>query len=185
MSPIQRRALLMAPLGLAAVGGSAFWVLLERLRDGTYNPHAVPDPMVGKPVPQFSLPGLKPGDSGFTTAEVDRNAPLLLNFFASWCLPCAEEMTELMKLKRRGLPIWGVVYKDKPAAAAAFLSRNGNPYRRVAVDQAGRTAINFGLYGVPETYLVDRHGILRWRWAGGLSPDVVREWLNPLLKTYS
>ncbi len=184
MSPLQRRALLMAPLGLAAIGGSAFWVLLERLSEGTYDPHAVPDPMVGKPVPNFSLPGLKP-DGGFSTADVVKHAPLLLNFFASWCLPCAEEASELMKLKQRGLPIWGVVYKDKPSAAAAFLNQNGDPYRRVAVDQPGRVAIDFGLYGVPETYLVDRHGILRWRWAGGLSPDVVREWLNPLLKTYT
>ena len=88
-----------------------------------------------------------------------------------------------MKLRQRGLPIWGVVYKDKPDAAAAFLKRNGNPYRRVAVDQPGRVAIDFGLYGVPETYLVDKHGILRWRWAGGLSANVVRDWLNPLLKT--
>ena len=181
MTPLQRRALLMAPLGLAAIGGSAFWVLLERLREGTYDPHAVPDPMVGKPVPRFDLPGLPPGP-GFSTADVDHGAPLLLNFFASWCLPCAQEASELMKLKQRGLPIWGVVYKDKPDSAAAFLRQNGNPYQRVAVDEPGRVAINFGLYGVPETYLVDQRGILRWRWAGGLSPDVVRDWLDPLLK---
>jgi len=184
VTPLQRRALLLAPFGFAAIGGSAMWVLLERLRDGAYDPHAVPDPMVGKPVPHFALPGLQPG-SGFDTAEVLKHAPLLLNFFASWCLPCAQEATELMRLKQRGLPIWGVVYKDKPDAAAAFLKQNGNPYRRVAVDEPGRVAIDFGLYGVPETYLVDRQGILRWRWAGGLSPSVVRDWLTPLLKTYT
>jgi len=181
MTHLQRRALLMLPLGLAAIGGSAFWVLLERLRAGTYDPHAVPDPMIGKPVPRFDLPGLPPA-SGFSNTDITRNAPLLLNFFASWCLPCAEEASELMQLKRRGLTLWGVVYKDTPDAAAGFLRRNGNPYRRVAVDEPGRVAIDFGLYGVPETYLVDRDGVLRWRWAGGLSPDVVRDWLNPQLK---
>ncbi len=80
---------------------------------------------------------------------------MLLNFFASWCLPCVQEAPVLMALKQRGLPIWGVAYKDKPEPAAAFLQQNGNPYQRVAVDQPGRAAIDFGLYGVPETYLVD------------------------------
>lgn len=184
MTPLQRRSLLFAPLGLAAIGGSAMWVLVSRSSEGTYNPHAVPDPMVGKPVPKFSLPGLTPGQA-FTSADVVRNAPLLLNFFASWCLPCAQEVTELMKLKQLGIPIWGVVYKDKPAAAAAFLKEGGNPYQRVDVDQRGLTAINFGLYGVPETYVVDKHGILRGRWAGAMTPRVVRNWLDPRLKTYA
>lgn len=184
MTPLQRRSLMFAPLGLAAIGASAMWVLVSRLSDGGYDPHAVPDPMIGKPVPKFVLPALAPG-RGFTNADVLQHAPLLLNFFASWCLPCAQEATELMKLKERGLPIWGVVYKDKPADAAAFLKQNGNPYQRIAVDQRGLSAIDFGLYGVPETYLVDKHGILRWRWAGGLSSTVVRDWLNPQLKTYA
>lgn len=181
MTALQRRALLLAPLGLSAIAGSAFWVLLEQASSGAYNPHAVPDPMIGKPVPSFSLPGLRPG-GGFTNADVIRNAPLLLNFFASWCLPCANELTELLKLKQRGLKIWGIVYKDRAKAAERFLRQDGDPYRRVAVDEPGRVAIDFGLYGVPETYLVDRHGILRWRWAGALTTDVVSEWLDPLLK---
>lgn len=184
MTPLQRRSLLFAPFGLAVLGGSAMWVLISRASEGNYNPHAVPDPMVGKPVPQFSLPGLTP-TKGFTRAELVQNAPLLLNFFASWCLPCANEVNELIKLKQRGIPIWGVVYKDKPAAAAAFLKEDGNPYHRLDVDERGLTAINFGLYGVPETYLVDKHGILRWRWPGALTPSVVRERLDPLLKTYA
>lgn len=184
MTPLQRRSLLLAPLGLAAISGSAMWMLLARLRTGSYDPHAVPDPMIGKPVPAFTLPGLAPG-SGFSNTDLAGGAPLLLNFFASWCLPCANELTELLTLQQRGVSIWGVVYKDKPQDAARFLRQNGNPYRRIAVDEAGRVAIDFGLYGVPESYLVDRHGILRWRCVGGLTPALVRRELDPLLKAMS
>lgn len=183
MTPLQRRALLLAPLSLAALGGSALYVLLERMRDGTYDPHGVPSPLIGKKLPAFSLPGLG-ASPGFSSAEVvARNSPTLLNFFASWCLPCVQEAPELLKLKQRGLAIWGIAYKDKPAATENYLRENGDPYQRVATDEPGRVAIDFGLYGVPETYLVDRSGILRWRWAGGLSPDIVSHYLNPLLKS--
>lgn len=182
VTPVLRRTLLMAPLGIAAVGGSALWVLLERLRDGTYDPHGVPSPLIGKPVPNFRLPGL--GSSpGFTSADlVARRGTTLLNFFASWCLPCAQEASVLMKLKQRGITLWGIAYKDKPTLAEQFLRQDGDPYQRVAVDEPGRVAIDFGLYGVPETFVVDHNGIIRWRWAGGLSPDIVRELLDPLLK---
>lgn len=181
MASLQRRALLIAPLAVAAVGGSAFWVMLERMQEGAYDPRGVPSQLIGKPLPAFSLPGLPPSE-GFSAADVAAaGRPVLVNFFASWCIPCVQEAPVLMELSRQGLPIWGIAYKDKPNAAAQFLEQHGNPYHRVAQDQAGMVAINFGLYGVPETYLVDRTGIVRWRWAGGLSDDVVRERLKPLL----
>ena len=87
-----------------------------------------------------------------------------------------------MALKQRGTPIWGIAYKDKPDATGAFLHQNGDPYTRIARDEPGNIAIDFGLYGVPETYLIDKAGIVRWRWAGGLSEDVVRQSLLPLLQ---
>ena len=99
--------------------------------------------------------------------------PVLVNFFASWCIPCVQEAPVLMGLKQQGVPIWGIAYKDTAEAAAGFLVRHGDPYARLARDEPGRVAIDFGLYGVPETYLIDRAGIVRWRWAGGLSDDVV------------
>ena len=174
--------LLLAPLGIAAVGGGAFWVLLQRLKQGSYDPHGIPSQLIGRPVPEFALPGLGAAQ-GFSSADIGAaHRPILINFFASWCIPCIQEAPVLMQLKQQGVGIWGIVYKDKPEAAVAFLRQNGNPYQRIAQDEPGRIAIDFGLYGVPETYLIDADGIVRWRWAGGLSEDIVRQSLTPLLK---
>jgi cytochrome c biogenesis protein CcmG/thiol:disulfide interchange protein DsbE len=87
-----------------------------------------------------------------------------------------------MQLRQRGIPIWGIAYKDKTNDTKDFLKRNGDPYTQIARDEPGTVAINFGLYGVPETYLVDASGIVRWRWAGGLSEDVVSQYLDPLMQ---
>ena len=183
MTAIQRRALLLAPLGAAAIGGTAFWMLLDRMSEGTYDPHSVPSMLIGKPLPDFSLPGQPPG-TGFSSADVIASKRLaLVNFFASWCIPCIQEAPVLMQLKQKGTPIWGIAYKDKALATSAFLAENGNPYLRVARDEPGRVAIDFGVYGVPESYLVDKAGIVRWRWAGGLSEDVVQQSLAPLLQS--
>jgi cytochrome c biogenesis protein CcmG/thiol:disulfide interchange protein DsbE len=180
---VQRRALLLAPLGVAAIGGTAFWLLLQRMGAGTYDPHGVPSMLIGKQVPDFSLPGLLP-DQGFSSGDIIAGGrPALINFFASWCVPCVQEAPVLMTLKQQGTPIWGIAYKDKTDAATDFLHRNGDPYTRIACDAPGTTAINFGLYGVPETYVVDRAGIVRWRWAGGLSDDIVQQSLAPLLQS--
>jgi cytochrome c biogenesis protein CcmG, thiol:disulfide interchange protein DsbE len=183
VTPLQRRALLLAPLGVAAVGGTAFWVLLQRMDQGTYDPHGVPSMLIGKRLPEFSLPGLATGQ-GFSSADVTAaGRPALINFFASWCIPCVQEAPVLMSLKQQGTPIWGIAYKDKPDATSEFLQQNGDPYTRIARDEPGRTAIDFGLYGVPETYVVDKSGIVRWRWAGGLSDDILHQSLAPLLQT--
>jgi cytochrome c biogenesis protein CcmG/thiol:disulfide interchange protein DsbE len=182
MTPLQRRAILLAPLGVAAVGGAGFWVLLDRLREGTYDPHGVPSVLIGKPLPSFSLPGQPPGQ-GFSSADIVASGkPAVVNFFASWCVPCVEEAPTLDALQQQGVPLWGIAYKDKADATARFLDQYGNPYLRVARDEPGRVAIDFGVYGVPETYLVDRAGIVRWRWAGGLSDSVVKQSLAPMLK---
>jgi cytochrome c biogenesis protein CcmG/thiol:disulfide interchange protein DsbE len=183
MTPIQRRVMLLAPLGFAAIGGVSFWTLLERLREGSYDPHGVPSVLIGKPLPQFSLPGQAPSE-GFSSADViAADRPVLLNFFASWCIPCVQEAPVLMTLKQQGTPIWGIAYKDKADATTQFLQKNGDPYTRIARDEPGTTAIDFGLYGVPETYLVDKSGIVRWRWAGGLSDDVLTQYLAPLMQS--
>ena len=183
MTPIQRRALLLAPLGAAALGGTAFWLLLQRMREGTYDPHGVPSMLVGKPLPRFSLPG-QPPSQGFSSTDVTATGrPALINFFASWCIPCVEEAPVLMTLKQEGTPIWGIAYKDKSDATSQFLQQNGDPYTRIARDEPGNTAIDFGLYGVPETYVVDKSGIVRWRWAGGLSADIVQQSLAPLMQS--
>jgi cytochrome c biogenesis protein CcmG/thiol:disulfide interchange protein DsbE len=183
MTPGQRRALLLAPFGAAIVGGSAFWMLLDRMSQGTYDPHGIPSMLIGKPLPKFSLPGQPPA-KGFSSDDVAASGrPALVNFFASWCVPCIEEAPVLMQLKRRGTPIWGIAYKDKADDTTQFLQKNGDPYTRIARDEPGTTAIDFGLYGVPETYLVDKSGIVRWRWAGGLSDDVLTQYLAPLMQS--
>ena len=108
---------------------------------------------------------------------------MLLNFFASWCVPCIAEADVLLALKQSGQPVFGVAYKDKPDATDAFLRQHGNPYVRVGRDTAGSVAIDFGLYGVPESYLIDTAGIVRWRFAGALTTEIVQQELTPLLKT--
>ncbi len=176
---MNRRLLLLAPLGIAAAGGAGFWAMLNGLRDGSFDPRGVPSMLVGRPLPEFVLPG-------FSSADIRAaGQPVLVNFFASWCVPCIAEAPVLMQLRRRDTAIWGIAYKDKPEATTAFLARNGNPYARMAVDAPGRVAIDFGVYGVPESYLVDRDGIVRWRWAGPLSEELVAGQLDPLLKRYA
>ena len=189
-TPTRRRLLMLAPLGVAVAGGFAFRAMLNRMEQGTFDPHGVPNPLVGHRIPDFALPaGLNqdgsPG-SGFSSADLLRAAaagPVLVNFFASWCIPCVQEAEDLGRLAAARLPIWGIAYKDKPEAVAGFLARNGNPYARLARDENGMVAINWGVYGVPESYLLDHQGVVRWRWAGGLSGDVIEQQLNPLLRS--
>ena len=181
----RRRALLLAPFGVAVVAGAGFMTVLGRMKAGRFDPHDVPSQLIGKRVPDFSLPAMG-GSQGFGAADVvGLGRPLLVNFFASWCVPCVVEASELMKLSREGLPIWGIAYKDTVAAADGFLHRHGDPYQRIAEDVPGRVAIDWGVYGVPESYLLDAHGVVRWRMAGPITPDVSDEQLRPLLKELS
>ena len=182
----RRNLILLAPLGIAGAAGIGFFAALERMRRGTFDPHSLPSPLVGKPLPNFVLPGQAPAQFGFSSDEVRAaGRPVLINFFASWCVPCALEHDELMQLSRSGVALWGIAYKDKPEAALEFLREHGDPFARLAADRSGRTAINFGVYGVPETYLVDRTGIVRWRWAGPITPEVAADTLKPLLHEFA
>lgn len=143
------------------------------------DPRVVPSPLVGKPAPEFTLPPLGAG------APVSRQdllgRPLLLNFFASWCTPCLAEHPLLMRLARQGVEIVGMNYKDAPADAATWLQRHGNPYRTVLADAQGRTGIDFGVYGVPETFVLDAAGTIVHKQIGPLTEDAWREKIAPLL----
>jgi cytochrome c biogenesis protein CcmG/thiol:disulfide interchange protein DsbE len=177
---------MFGPLGLAVVGGAAFYAMLDGLKDGTFDPRGLPSMLIGKPLPEFSLPAQAPSSAGFSSAElIAAPGPKLLNFFASWCVPCIEEHPALLALHRAGVPIWGIAYKDNPDAAAGFIHRNGDPFGRIAADEPGRVAIDFGVYGVPETYFVDPQGIVRWRFAGAITADVIKDQIMPLLKRYA
>jgi cytochrome c biogenesis protein CcmG/thiol:disulfide interchange protein DsbE len=186
-SPSRRRLLLLAPLGVAVAAGAGFYAMLRGLGTGSYDPKGVPSALIGKPAPDFTLPPLEGADRPALSAADLRGAgrPVLLNFFASWCVPCVIEHPQLMRLSRDGVPLCGVAYKDKPEDSLRFLRQHGMPYAKLGVDLPGRVAIDWGLYGVPETYLIDKEGIIRWRWAGPVTEDTVRQELQPLLRRYA
>lgn len=165
----RRRLLLLGPLGATALAGGGFYAMLRGMGDGSFNPRGVPTMLLDKPMPSFALPG-------FASADVVAGGrPVLLNFFASWCAPCVEEAPQLMAMRQAGTPLWGIAYKDKPEATAVFLGRNGDPFQKIARDEAGLTAIDFGVTGVPETFLVDGHGVVRWHFTGPMSKAAAGE----------
>ncbi len=180
-----RRTLLFgAPLALAVAGGAAFWTTLRRMQSGTFDPRGTPSMLTNKRVPGFRLPGLP--DEGFSSVDLmSTGRPTLVNFWASWCAPCLQEHPVLMELKAADVPIWGIAYKDNRSNSLDFLKRHGSPYARSAADAPGRVAIDWGLTGVPETFLIDGDGYVRWRMTGPLTPDTVTRQLKPLLAKYT
>ena len=179
--PINRRTLLLAPLAFAGAAGVAFLFMLKGMEKGTFDPRGVPNMLSGKHVPSFDLPGLT--GAGFTAADLSSTgAPTLINFFASWCPPCIQENPILVQLQKRGVIIWGIAYKDVKPDTLKFLQKYGNPFARIAQDQPGRVAIDWGVTGVPESFLIDGTGTVRWHMPGPLTPKIVAEQLMPALK---
>ena len=171
-----RKLLFLLPVALFAVLVVAFAVGLR------HDPHLVPSALINRPAPDFALPGLYESANGLTRNDLDGRVTLV-NFFASWCAPCREEHTELMALSRLpGVALDGIAYKDKPEESRRFLDRLGDPFRRIGVDRNGTTAIDFGVYGVPETYVVDATGHIRLRHVGPLTAEDVRSEILPLIQ---
>ena len=141
-----------------------------------HDPHVIPMTLVGKAAPDLRLPRLDNGAA--TSLRPLARGPALINFYASWCPPCAEEAPALMGLKAEGVRIVGIAYKDAPADNSAFLARFGNPYQSVLVDRAGLGAVEFGVTGAPETYAVDEAGVIRAKYAGPLTADVAEAMLQ-------
>jgi len=179
----RRKLLVYAPLAVAAVGGLGFWAMLRGLQDGSFNPRGVPSVLIGKPPPEFALPALATsGLPALASADLrNLSRPVVVNFWASWCVPCIIEHPQLMELHRQGVPVLGVNYKDRLREAQGFLTRHGNPFQKLGVDQPGRVSIDWGVYGVPETYILDRNGNIRWRWAGPIMPEILAQDVRPLL----
>ena len=147
----------------------------------THDPHLLPSALIDRPAPDFALPGLDEGAEGLSREDLGGRVTLV-NFFASWCVPCREEHAQLMALSRRpDVTLEGVAYKDKPEDARRFLAGLGNPFRRIGVDRKGTTAIDFGVYGVPETYVVDASGQIRFRQVGPLTAEDVEGKILPLI----
>lgn len=186
MTPLARRLLLTTPFIAAALGGVGFYTALQRQRTGAYNPRGVPSALIGQPPPDFALPELpESGVASFGAADLrGLGRPVLVNFWASWCVPCIIEHPQLMKLSREGVPVFGIAYKDKAPDSLQFIRRHGNPFHRLAQDVPGRVAIDWGVYGVPESYLLDAQGVIRWRYAGPITDEVLEQDLRILLRRY-
>ena len=148
----------------------------------TLNPREVPSPLVGKSAPDFSLPQLHDQEKAFSSNELTGKV-WLLNFWASWCGGCKDEHPVLMQLAQSGeVPIYGMDYKDRREEALTWLRRWGNPYPVIAVDESGRVGINYGVYGVPETYVIDKAGVIRYKQIGPLDEDTVKGKILPLVR---
>jgi len=171
-----KRLLTLLPLALFAVLVGFAGLQLAEQRD----PHILPSAMIDKPAPAFDLPPLLDDKPGLARTDL-AGGPLLVNFFASWCVPCRIEHPILTRIAGEGVRIDGIDYKDKPDDAKRWLAELGDPYRRLAVDRDGRVAIDFGVYGVPETYVIDRTGKIRYRQVGPITPDDLAHTIRPLL----
>lgn len=157
------RRLALIPLGLLIAAVALFAVFALR-----HDPHVTPDALVGHPVPNVSLASLSGGPATPLRPALG-TGPVLINFFASWCAPCAEEQPQLMALRAQGVRIIGVAYKDDPAASRAFLTRLGNPFSQVLVDRSGDVGVEFGVSGVPETFLVGANGVILAKHSGPMT----------------
>jgi len=146
-------------------------------------PSALPSPLIGKPAPQMALPALDAQAANFTREELGQGRPIVINFWASWCVPCRLEHSTLESLaQREGVTLYGVDYKDDPEKARAFLSELGNPFGKINQDKDGRVAIDWGVTGVPETFVVDSTGVIRVHYAGPLTDQVLQRLVLPALK---
>ena len=162
---------------------TAFLALATVLAIGLrLDPREVPSPLIGKPAPAFALARLDDPARTISRDEL-RGRMWLLNVWASWCVACREEHPLLMEFaKKRALPIYGLNYKDKRSDASAWLARFGNPYDASLFDEEGRVGIDFGVYGVPETFLIDAEGVIRVKHIGPLTAQVIATKIEPLLQ---
>jgi cytochrome c biogenesis protein CcmG/thiol:disulfide interchange protein DsbE len=145
------------------------------------NPHEVPSPLINKPAPAFTLPQLHDTTKRFSSQDM-KGQVWLLNVWASWCVSCREEHPVLMALAHKNIvPILGLDYKDKNDDGEAWLRNGGNPYTLVATDADGRVGIDYGVYGVPETYLIDKQGVIRYKQIGAITHENLQKNILPLI----
>jgi cytochrome c biogenesis protein CcmG/thiol:disulfide interchange protein DsbE len=146
-------------------------------------PSLIPSALINKPAPRLSLPALDAQSAAFTAADLASGHVSVLNVFASWCAPCRTETAQLDALSRLpGVALYGLTQKDKPEATRAFLAEVGNPFAKIARDDDGRASIEWGVYGVPETYVVDGKGIIRLKYVGPLTDEALARQVIPAIK---
>ena len=146
------------------------------------DPDFVPSVMLNKPVPEFALPPVEGLSQPGFSSDTFGGRVVLVNVFASWCIPCRDEHPLLMELAARGVPILGINQKDAPENARAFLAALGNPYEMIGADTNGRASIEWGVYGVPESFVVDANGIITYKHTGPISPRSLTESVLPALE---
>jgi cytochrome c biogenesis protein CcmG, thiol:disulfide interchange protein DsbE len=190
---------LTAGADLPASGGSLKWVVAPVLIFAalvglfafaleTGDPSKLPSALIGKPVPATSFPaivGLRESEQpvlGFASADLANGKVSVVNFWASWCAQCADEQALLLQLKdSAGVPLYGVNYKDEAAAARRFLGRYGNPFQAVGTDSNGRSAIEWGVYGMPETFVINGKGEIVFKHVGAVTPESLQTRLMPAI----
>ena len=171
------RLALYAPVLVFLAVLVAFVVGLERYRD------TLPSPLIGKSVPVFTLPPVQGRSLGLSSSDL-KGGVSLVNVFASWCVACREEHPVLMRLAaQRTVAIDGLNYKDKPDDAERWLDAMGDPYPRTGADLDGRVAIDWGVYGVPETFVVDARGRIAFKQVGPITPEILERTILPLVAT--
>lgn len=171
-----KRVLYLLPLVIVGVIVAYFGFGLTR------DPGELQSVLIDKPFPQMDLPPLTGRAKGFATADLPGQVSMV-NIFASWCVSCKVEHPVLMQLKEEGeVPIHGIAVKDDPAATLALLEKGGDPYTLIGMDRPGRAAIDLGYSGVPETFVVDKAGRIRYKQIGPITPDVWRQTLEPMIR---
>ena len=183
LRPTSRGMLVMLPALVFAALAALFAFALK-----TGDPAKLPSALIGKPVPEMTLPamdGLRDNEAavpGFSAADFKPGDVTLVNFFASWCIPCVQEHPILMRLRQQtGVKIFGVNYKDPTPGGRRFLGRHGNPYSAVGVDDSGRTAIEWGVYGMPETFVIGGDGRILLKHVGPMTAEVVASRIMPAI----
>ncbi len=172
-----RRLLFILPVAVFVIVGIGLAVGLTR------DPSVLPSALIDKDVPAFDLPPLEGSDKpGLQTTDLTGGDEVaLVNVFASWCVPCRVEHPLLMRLAEQGVPIYGINYKDRPEDARGWLAELGDPFRRIGMDRDGRVGIEWGVYGVPETFVIDKDGRIRHKHVGPLQASEVERTILPML----
>ena len=180
----RRSLMVMLPALVFAALAALFAFALK-----TGDPAKLPSALIGKPVPDMTFPamdGLRNNDAavpGFSTVDLRNGEVTLINFFASWCIPCVQEHPILMDLRAtKGVRIFGVNYKDPPPGGRRFLGRHGIPYSAVGLDDSGRAAIEWGVYGMPETFVVAGDGRIVLKHVGPITPEVAASRITPAIQ---
>lgn len=163
---MNRKLLLWLPFGLCVILFGVFFLGLKNPDD-----HVIASQMVGKPLPEFSAGPAIPGQPGAASSDFKDGKPRLLNIFASWCVPCVQEIPMLIRLKAAGAEIDSIAVHDTTPDLTKFLSQNGNPYTRIGLDEGGKAQIAFGSAGVPETFVVDGKGTILYQHIGVVTEE--------------